>query len=164
MGLSYPLANDARSALFSDDNKFCSTQAQAYSIANARVSLVTEWLKPEKDALEDALDKADKARAQGFVHVYEDKDENTVFAITFWKVISIEEAEAEDKKIIAEKAARAEENTDDVYFTRPEKRRERFGLSVRKPRVRKPDPRQLDLFPKPGRPTPENPPKPRVKE
>ncbi|MFC7292449.1 hypothetical protein [Hirschia litorea] len=163
MGLSYPLAQDAQSALFHGDANLYATQAQAFSVAKARVSLVTEWLKPKGDALEDALDQADKARAFGFVQVYEDKDENTVFAVTFWKSISEEEAKVEDQKIIAEKAARAEENTDDIYFTRPEKRRERFGLSVRKPRVKKPDPRQLDLFPKPGRPTPEDPPLPRTK-
>ncbi len=161
MGLSYPLAQSAHAALFDDDKQFSATQAQAFAMANARVSLVTEWLKPEKDDIEATLDKADNARAQGFVHVYEDKDENTVFAVTFWKVISAEEADAEDKKISEEKAARAEENTDDIYFTRPDKRRERFGLSVRKPRVKKPDPRQMDLFPQPGRPSPEAPPKKR---
>lgn len=163
MGLSYPLAQDAKSALFFKETDLHATQAQAFAIANARVSLVTEWLKPKGDALEAALDQADKARASGFVQVYEDKDENTVFAVTFWKSISVLEAMVEDQKIIDEKAARAEENTDDIYFTRPDKRRERFGLSVRKPRVKKPDPRQMDLFPKPGRPTPEDAPLPRTK-
>lgn len=164
MGLSYPLAQTAHGALFAKDPTLCSTHAQAYAIANARVSLVTEWFKPEPTVLEAALDQADNARAAGFVQTYEDKDENTVFAVTFWKIISLEEARAEDLKIIEERAARAEENTDDIYFTRPEKRRERFGLSVRKPRVRKEDPRQLSLFPKPGRPTPEDPPLPRDKK
>lgn len=164
MGLSYPLAKDAHSALFSDENTLCATQAQAFAAADARVSLITEWLKPPKENIEAALDKADNARANGFVHVYEDKEGDTVFAITFWKAISNEEAKAEDAKINEEKAARAEENTDDIYFTRPDKRRERFGLSVRKPRVRKADPRQFDLFPNPGMPTPEDPPKPRKKK
>ena len=164
MGLSYPLAQDAHSALFSAENIFCSTRAQALAAANSRVSLVTEWLKPRKEALENALDRADSARASGYVHVYEDKEGDTVFAVTFWKAISNEEAKAEDAKINEEKAARAEENTDDIYFTRPDKRRERFGLSVRKPRVRKADPRQFDLFPNPGMPTPESPPKPRKKK
>jgi hypothetical protein len=157
MALSYPIAEHARQALLADESLLRATKGQAQADTGARVALTTEWLTLTPAEISNLQSAIDKGLSFGFAQSYENKDGETVCAVTFWKVMTDNEAEAEDLKVSEEKAANREENTDDIYFTRPEKRRERFGRAIRKPRVKKPDPRQMDLFPAPGRPTPEKP-------
>jgi len=158
MGLSYPIAKNADAALRVDETQILPTKSHAEALCGSRVTLTTEWVTLASNTSETFSSLADKAKGYGYAQIYENKDGDPVWAITFWKIISTAEAKAEDLKEEEEQAARAEENTDDIYFTRPDKRRERFGRAIHKPRVKKPDPRQMNLFPAPGRPMPEKPP------
>ncbi len=160
MTLAYPIAKNADEALFASEDLLCKTLSQASEKAGQRVVMTSDWLRPGADASDKLRDRAEELRAHGFVQMYEDKDGNTVLGVTYWKLLTAAEAKTQDQKVEDARAARQEETTDDLYFTRPEKRRERFGLSIRRPRVKKPDPRQMDLFPQTGKPTPESPDEP----
>ena len=144
MGLAYPIAKDAETALKADDTcQFAGTQAEAARFADGQVALVTEWFKPESEEVEASLDHVDRHMGRGFVQSYANKDGDTVLAISYWKPITHEEAQAVQDEADRKQAEDAVEHTTDLYFTKPEERRKRFR---RNPRKVKTDPNQLDFF------------------
>ncbi len=143
MGLAYPLATDARAALDADDDRFFQTLGEARIKGGERVVLATQWLKPEPDQVDALRDKADAHLGRGFVQIYENADGETVLAVSYWKELTEDQAEAVASESARRKAEAAVEHTTDTYFTKPEERRKRFGKGKTRPRL---DPRQLDFF------------------
>jgi hypothetical protein len=162
MTLSYPIANDARTALeMALHGGGARTAAEARELAGGAVSLVSEWLRPAAAEREEMQARADAAAARGFVQVYEDAKGRPVLAVTFWKrqapakpkpgrgkagdasgaASAVAPARAPARAPGAEKE-RAYDDTDDLYFSKP-------GSKANRKR-RSPDPNQLDLFGRAG--------------
>ena len=143
MGLAYPLAETARDALFASDDAFASTLQAAQARTGLRMTLATEWLKPSAEEVGIFISRAEASAHYGFVQVYADGAGETVLAVSFWRQVGTDEARRLDEEVARLQAERARETTTDLYFTRPEVRRKRFGQSA--PR-RRHDPAQQDLF------------------
>jgi hypothetical protein len=134
MPLQFPIASTARAAL---DAEGCArTVAEARELAQGPVTLVSEWLRPQPNEREDLQGKAEAGVARGFVQLYEDSKGRPVIAVTFWK--PQDGVRTKPKKTKTKAKTGVEDDTDDLYFTKPgakAKRRKRTG-----------DPNQLDLF------------------
>ncbi|MBI1359733.1 MAG: hypothetical protein GC155_05545 [Alphaproteobacteria bacterium] len=141
MPLIFPIAATARAAL-DEPEKAARTLAEARELAGAPVTLVSEWLRPAPAEHEEVQGKADVGVARGFVQLYEDAKGRPVIAVTFWKPQKPGKARtdaAAAKPKSAKRRAAVEDDTDDLYFAKPESR-------TRKRRRRTVDPHQLDLF------------------
>jgi len=141
MPLQFPIAATARAAL--DAEGGARTVAEARELARGPVTLVSEWLRPKPAEREDVQGKAEAGIARGFVQLYEDAKGAPVIAVTFWKPQGGKmktkkpkagEANAGEAR---EAGAAAQDDTDDLYFTKP---------GAKKKRRRTADPNQLDLF------------------
>lgn len=155
MTLSYPIANDARTALETEGG--ARTVTEARELAGGAVTLVSEWLRPAAAERETIQTRADAAAARGFVQVYEDAKGRPVLAVTFWKKQAPAKPKAGRGKAPGnahdtahDQAAdgaggspgpahgRAYDDTDDLYFSKP-------GAKAKR-RRKSPDPNQLELF------------------
>jgi hypothetical protein len=134
MPLQFPIAPNARAAL--DAEGGARTVAEARELARGPVTLVSEWVRPKPAEREDVQGKAEAGIARGFVQLYEDAKGLPVIAVTFWKPQA--GAKTKAKRAKAEETAAAHDDTDDLYFTRPD--------AKKKKRKRAGDPNQLDLF------------------
>ncbi len=146
MSHSYPLAKNAKAAI-APGLKSARTRAEAESLAPECVidSLQTDWL-PMSEAEVDALfNRKDEESASGFLQRYEDEKGAPVVAVTYWKTALKSPQKAPEKPQTAPKAPRnapetpetaPKDHTDDLYFRR--------GRT--KPRRKKIDPNQMDLF------------------
>ncbi|MBB34748.1 MAG: hypothetical protein CME88_03825 [Hirschia sp.] len=145
MGLSYPIAANARAALLlQDEEVFAANITDAKAKAKGPVALVTEWLKPTPDETDILVKAADGHIARGFVQTYADDQDEPVFAVSFWKHQSAEDLKKTEEDEARLRAQHAREHTNDIYFTRPELRRKRFP--GRSQRMRDVHPDQIDLF------------------
>ena len=145
MGLSYPIAANARSALLlQDDAYFTATITTAKEIAGGPVVLASEWLKPTADESDELVGCAEMHAGRGFVQVYADAEGDTVFAVSYWKLQSPAEHRKAEEDEARLRAQHAREHTNDIYFTKPEHRRKRFPGGARRSKNVHPD--QLDLF------------------
>lgn len=133
MPLLYPIAANAREAL--DAQGGARTISEARELANAPVSLVSDWVRPQPAEREAVQGKAEAGISRGFVQLYEDAKGRPVIAVTYWKPGAGVKAKPRKGKA---KAAPAEDHTDDLYFTKR-------GATAKK-RKRLPDPNQMDLF------------------
>ena len=142
MPLSFPIALSARAAL--DEDRAARTIAEARELAGGLVTLVSEWLRPNPAEREEIQVKADAGVARGFVQLYEDAKGRPVLAVTFWKPqqpaakTAAKTAARKGKARVAAGMTPVEDNTDDLYFSKPGSRNKR--------RRRSGDPNQLDLF------------------
>ncbi|WP_084398804.1 hypothetical protein [Henriciella aquimarina] len=146
MSLAYPLARTADDAL-TGAGQAARTRYDAEALAGDTpvLSLETEWIKPDADALPALLKQAEAGEAKGFIQTYEDADGQPVLAVTYWKLGKAAKtsapkpaAEAKpDKPKPAKKQKTEEDHTDDLYFRH---------TKGRKPRKKPVDPRQMDLF------------------
>ena len=145
MGLSYPIASNARSALLLQDGDFFAANIiEAKEQAGGPVALVSEWLKPTPDELSALQAAAETQSSYGFVQSYADNEGETVFAVSYWKTQSpadLEKAQEDEDRL---RAQYAREHTNDTYFTRPEQRRKRFPKRAKRLLDIHPD--QMDLF------------------
>ncbi|MDP3737250.1 MAG: hypothetical protein Q8R02_07665 [Hyphomonadaceae bacterium] len=152
MPLQFPIASTARAAL--DAEGGARTVAEARELARGPVQLVSEWLRPQPAEREAVQGKAEAGIARGFVQLYEDTKGRPVISVTFWKPEGGVKTKGK-KAAKGEKAAKAaEDDTDDLYFTKPE--------TKAKKKKRAADPNQLDLFTGPDQqgaetPDPHNP-------
>jgi hypothetical protein len=137
MPLLYPIAMNAREAL--DAEGGARTVAEARELAQAPVTLASEWLRPQPAEREALQGKAEAAIARGFVQIYEDAKGRPIFAVSFWKPDRSVKTKARKAKKAAQPEAEAtEDHTDDLYFAKP-------GSRTKK-RRKAPDPNQLELF------------------
>jgi len=134
MPLLYPIAPNARAAL--DAEGGARTIAEARELAGAPVELISDWLRPQPAERDEVQGKAEAGIGRGFVQVYEDAKGRPVIAVTFWKPVA---PSKKPKKARTEKAAPAEDRTDDLYFEK-----KKGAKAKRKTKTR--DPNQLDLF------------------
>lgn len=146
MGLAYPLAPDARSALNADEATFVSTLADAMKASSVRVALHTAWIRPDPDEVDAIAERVPSWMGSGFVQSYENENGQLLLAVTFWKPVTPEEAEAERIREAKIKADARIDNLDDTYFSKPEVRRKRHGLKPRRLRSWTHE-SQLELFP-----------------
>ena len=136
MPLHYPIAANAREAL--DSERGARTAAEAREVAQAPVTLVSDWLRPQPAEREEIQGKADAGVSRGFVQLYEDAKGRLVIAVSYWKPETAVKTKARKAKVKPEPAEPAEDHTDDLYF-------KKRGMAQKK-RKRSPDPNQLDLF------------------
>ena len=135
----YPLAASAADALNTPEPA-ARTRYEAIDLAgNTPVAgLETEWITPSQTdlALYEAL--AETGIGSGFVQRYEDASGAPVYAVTYWKLHIA--ASSTGNANTNQDNASSDKETDELYF--------RIGQSRtgRKKRVKKVDPRQLDLF------------------
>lgn len=145
MGLSYPIAANARSALLLQEERyFAANINEAKDKSGGPVALASEWLKPTSDEVDALLAAADRHAGRGFVQTYADDQDETVLAVSYWKVQSAEDVKKSEDDEARLRAQHAREHTNDTYFTRPEHRRKRFPGGARRALHVHPD--QLDLF------------------
>lgn len=137
MPLHYPIAANAREAL--DSERGARAIAEARELANAPVSLVTDWLRPQPAERELVQGKAEAGISRGFVQLYEDAKGRPVIAVTYWKPEAAAKTKTRKTKAKPETPAPVEDHTDDLYFNKR-------GPAAPKKRKRAPDPNQLDLF------------------
>lgn len=137
MPLHYPIAANAREAL--DSERGARTIAEARELANAPVTLVSDWLRPQPAERELVQGKAEAGISRGFVQLYEDAKGRPVIAVTYWKPEAAVKTKTRKTKAKAEAPAPVEDHTDDLYFNKR-------GAAAPKKRKRAPDPNQLDLF------------------
>lgn len=140
----YPLAASAADAIASPEPA-ARTRYEADDLAGdaSIAGLETEWITPaEKDrALYEKA--ADDGVGAGFVQRYEDASGAPVYAVTYWKLHAAAKKAsgksapepAPEKKTKDDKT-----ETDELYFRRG------GNKTARRKRVKKVDPRQLDLF------------------
>lgn len=137
MPLQFPIAANAREAL--DAERGARTIMEARELAQAPVTLVSDWLRPQPAEREAIQGKAEAGISRGFVQLYEDAKGRPVIAVTYWKPDTAAKAKpARKAKPGPEPDEPAEDHTDDLYFNK------RGGAA--KKRKRTPDPNQLDLF------------------
>lgn len=136
MPLHYPIAANAREAL--DSQRGARTIAEAREVANAPVTLVSDWLRPQPAERELVQGKAEAGVSRGFVQLYEDAKGRPVIAVTYWKPEPVANTKTRKVKAKPEPVELAEDHTDDLYF-------KKRGVAPKK-RKRSPDPNQLDLF------------------
>ncbi len=137
MPLQFPIAVNAREAL--DAERGARTITEARELAQAPVTLVSDWLRPQPAEREAIQGKAEAGIARGFVQLYEDAKGRPVIAVTYWKPDTAAKTKPSRKaKPTAEANEPAEDHTDDLYFNKR-------GVAAKK-RKRTPDPNQLDLF------------------
>ena len=138
MPLQFPIASNARSAL--DAEGGARTVAEARELARGPVTLVSEWLRPKPAEREDVQGKAEAGVARGFVQLYEDAKGQPVIAVTFWKPqagVKTKTKKAKAGAATDEAPPSAQDDTDDLYFTKPEAKKKKRKAA---------DPNQLDLF------------------
>lgn len=137
MPLQYPIAANAREAL--DAEGGARTLGEARALAQAPVTLVIDWLRPQPAEREEMQGKAEAGVARGFVQLYEDARGQPVIAVSYWKPDRARGAKPRKDRAKAEKPAPpAEDHTDDLYFTKP-------GMKAKR-KAKGRDPNQLDLF------------------
>jgi hypothetical protein len=136
MPLFFPIAPNAREAL--DTEAGARTIGEARELARGPVALVSDWLRPLPDEYADIQGKADAGVARGFVQLYEDARGQPVLAVTYWKPGAEKPAPVYRPAAAPEEAAHAEDDTDDLYFTKP-------GAKVKR-KKKAADPNQMDLF------------------
>lgn len=146
MSHSYPLAKSAKDAI-APGCKAARTRAEAESFAPDHKidSLQTDWLPMSAADVEALFNRKDDETANGFLQRYEDEKGNPVIAVTYWKLIEKPRQTAKKDRKSQTRAPRnapestqnpSNDHTDDLYFRR--------GRT--KPRRKKVDPNQLDLF------------------
>ncbi len=147
MSHSYPLAKNAKAAI-KPGLTSARTRAEAETLAPDHEidSLQTDWLpmsEADAQALFDRKDEEDTA--SGFLQRYEDEKGGPVVAVTYWKIVAKAPKKAPKAPQTAPKEPRnapelpetaSKDHTDDLYFRR--------GRT--KPRRKKVDPNQMDLF------------------
>jgi hypothetical protein len=136
MPLHYPIAANAREAL--DSERGARTIAEAREVAQAPVTLVSDWLRPQSAERELVQGKAEAGISRGFVQLYEDAKGRPVIAVTYWKPEAAVKAKTRKSKPKPEATEPVEDHTDDLYFNK--------RSAPPKKRKRAPDPNQLDLF------------------
>ncbi|MEM6627630.1 MAG: hypothetical protein AAF719_13090, partial [Pseudomonadota bacterium] len=125
----------ARAALKAE--RLAGAISEARRLADANVALVSDWLRPDVQERDEIASLASAGLTHGYVQTYEDANGAPVFAVSFWKPL------VEDAKTPETASSDMEDHTDDTYFTKPHLKR---GKAKRKPRKRRVDPNQLDLF------------------
>lgn len=136
MPLLFPIASNPRDALDADPDTGARTIAEARELAKGQVALVSDWLRPGPAEAEDMQRKAEQGISRGFVQIYEDAKGRPVIAVTYWKPGAEKQAPPRREKV--EPEAKAEDHTDDLYFTKAEAKAKRKRKAV--------DPNQLDMF------------------
>lgn len=134
MSHAYPIAKSAKAAITRAEFAARSrAQAEAVDLKGVIKGLETEWLTPAKKDVSNLLQKADTGPGEGFLQFYEDAKGNTVFAVTYWKLVN----KAPARKVPHPTQEPGEDHTDDLYFRHRSSKR-------RKPKPV--DPNQLDMF------------------
>jgi len=141
----YPLAITGADALKSAEHAALSkSEAQRLAGDQRVLGLETDWLTLTEDEAEAVLRLAETEAypGAGFIQRYEDASGAAVLAVTYWKLASAAQAEAEiDSKraeTTPEDKTPEEDHTDDLYF--------RAGRTKKRGRKKKIDPNQMDLF------------------
>lgn len=136
MPLLYPIAANARDAL--DAEGGARTIAEARELAQGPVALVSDWVRPLPSEREELQAKADAGVARGFVQIYEDAKGQPVIAVSYWKPGAAPAPRPRPRPQEPEKPEAADDDTDDLYFTKPGARSKRKKKAL--------DPNQMDLF------------------
>ncbi|MEM1389878.1 MAG: hypothetical protein AAGG45_02260 [Pseudomonadota bacterium] len=129
MSHTYPIAKTVQAAL-SGDGAVASTHYEAEALCESYeiIALKTEWLTLSEQEKVDTASKLEASIAKGFVQVYEDANDQTVLAVTFWQMGAA----------IKQRARTQKTSTSPTKKARPKKARAK--------RKRYVDPNQLDLF------------------
>ncbi|MEM7492039.1 MAG: hypothetical protein AAF296_01570 [Pseudomonadota bacterium] len=129
MSHTYPIAETVQAAL-SGANSVASTRYEAEALCEGYEisALKTEWLTLSEKQKIETVNELEASFAQGFVQVYEDANDQTVLAVTFWQIGAA----------IKQKTRPQKPSTSPTKKAKPKKSRAK--------RKRYVDPNQLDLF------------------